>query len=110
MTAQSLWRVEFTLNARNDLVNLYDALVEEIEEPEIALRVVKNLRLRALKLTDFPYAHRRVPTERFTEHDIRFTASGNYLALFRIDEDAHTVQVLRFVHTKRDLDAVEISA
>ena len=108
MSAQSLWRVEFTLNARNDLVELYNSLVEEIEEPEIALRVVKNLRLRALKLANFPYAHRRVPTEKFTEHDIRFTSSGNYLTLYRIDEDTHSVQVLRFVHTKRDLEAIEI--
>ena len=109
MSEQSSWKVEFSIRARNDLVELYDALVAEIEEPKIALRVVKNLRLQALKLADFPYAHRRVPTKKFTEHDIRFTASGNYLALFRIDEDAHSVQVLRFVHTKRNLEAIEIS-
>ena len=104
------WDVLFSAQAQKDLVDIYNDLLAYTEEENIALRVVRKLRERALSLCNFPYSHRIVFTANNTgiTVDIRSVSSGAYIALYSIDDAVHAVYVLRFAYSKRDLPTIEL--
>lgn len=98
----SAYRVRFTEEAQDDLLRLYDFLLErDLDAAEHALQVIKD----ALRLLEqFPFSCRKAANgqhgPRLRELVIPFGASG-YVALFEID-DATTVTILAVRHQREE--------
>jgi plasmid stabilization system protein ParE len=96
------YTVRFTPDAEDDLLRLYDFLIEhDLDAAERALQVIKD----ALKLLEqFPFSCRKAVGgahgPRLRELIIPFASSG-YVALFEI-EDASTVTVIAVRHQREE--------
>ena len=96
------YRIRFTEDAENDLLRLYDFLIEvDLDLANRALAVMKD----GMGLLErFPFTCRKAANgihgPRIRELVISFGASG-YVALFEID-DASTVTVLAVRHQREE--------
>ena len=96
------YQIRFTEDAENDLLRLYDFLIEvDLDLADRALAIITDgLRL----LERFPFTCRKAANglhgPRIRELVISFGASG-YVALFEID-DATTVTVLAVRHQREE--------
>ena len=97
------YRVRFTEEAENDLVRLYEFVLDRDEIDwqlaERALEAIRNA-IRSLELTPFSF-RKAIPGNPFLrEMVIPFGASG-YVALFEIDNE-ETVTILALRHQRED--------
>lgn len=96
------YQVRFTEDAENDLLRLYDFLLQmDIDVADRALVVIKD----AVRLLEqFPFSCRKAASgahgPRIRELVMSFGASG-YVALFEID-DASTVTILAVRHQREE--------
>ena len=94
------YRVRFTTDAENDLVRLYDFLLEEdLAAAEHALQAVRE-GLDLLRFSPFSCRKARAGGPLLRELVIPFGAAG-YVALFEIDGPS-TVTVLAVRHQRED--------
>ena len=96
------YRVRFTNDAADDLLRLYDFLLQfDIEVADRALLVIKDA---LCLLEQFPFSCRKAASglhgPRIRELVISFGASG-YVALFEID-DSSTVTILAVRHQREE--------
>ena len=94
------YRVRFTQGAKDDLVRLYNFLVEQ--DLEAARKALDAVRKGLKLLQDFPFTCRKALPDNplLREMIIPFGASG-YLVLFDI-EDNKTVTILAVRHQRED--------
>lgn len=97
------FRVRFTREAQDDLVRLYDFILERAEgDWTLAERALAAIRdgIRLLEASPFSCRKATLDNTFLRELLIAFGASG-YVALFEI-EDANTVTVLAVRHQRED--------
>ncbi len=94
------YRIRFTEEAQDDLLRLYDFLLQrDIELAERALGIVRQA---LTMLETFPFACRKArPNLPFLRELLIPFGQEGYVALFEI-EDAETVTVLAFRHQRED--------
>jgi plasmid stabilization system protein ParE len=94
------YKVRFTLEAENDLLRLYDFLLErDVPGAERALNAIKG----AVELLRFsPFSCRKaLPNNPFLRELIIPFGSAGYVALFEIESDS-TVNVLAVRHQREE--------
>ena len=89
-------RVRWTVEARSDLVRLYDFLAPV--NPAAAARVVQSLRSAPRPLRDHPRIGRRL--DRYRPREVRRMVIGDYELRYEVLRDA--VIVLNIWHTRED--------
>jgi plasmid stabilization system protein ParE len=97
------YRVRFTQVARNDLVRLYDFIVER-DPTDIALAesALDAIRAALGLLERFPFTCRKAtPTDAFLRELVIPFGSDGYVALFEI-ENSRTVTILAVRHQRED--------
>jgi plasmid stabilization system protein ParE len=94
------YQVRFTRTAREDLLRLFDFLLEK--DPQAARRAREAIGKAIEFLRDFPFTCRKVQPDNpfLRELIIPFGAAG-YVALFEI-EDERTVTVLAVRHQREE--------
>ncbi len=92
-------RVIRTLRAEEDLIEVWMHIARD--DPRAADRVLDALERRTMLLARHPEIGRERPDIAL---GVRYLASGNYLILYRIGEDR--VEIVRYVHGRRDLNEV----
>ena len=93
------YAVRLTLEAEDDLLRLYDFLLEQ--DPDTAERALLAIRKGLTLLADFPFTCRKAVDANdplLRELLISFGAAG-YVALFQID-NASTVSILALRHQR----------
>ena len=97
------YRVRFTEEAENDLVRLYEFVLDRDETDwqlaERALEAIRNA-IRSLELTPFSFRKAIRSNPFLREMVIPFGASG-YVALYEIDNE-ETVTILAVRHQRED--------
>ena len=84
-------RVEISAEAERDLRKI--ALHIADDDPQAAMRFVSKLRAACAALSDFPERFPLVP--RYEQERIRHRAVGNYLILYRVDDERVTIIHIR---------------
>jgi plasmid stabilization system protein ParE len=94
------YRIRFTATAKDDLLRLYDFLLEH--DPGAASRAREAIRKGVELLRDFPFTCRKATSDNpfLRELVIQFGSAG-YVALFEI-EDGETVTILALRHQRED--------
>ena len=90
-------RLEFTSEAQDDLLGIALRIAER--SPGRALTYVDEIEYHCRRIADFPLAGS--PRPKWGD-GIRIVIHGNYIAVYRVRDDA--VQILRVVHGARNLD------
>lgn len=90
-----------TRQAEDDLVAIWRHIAED--SPAAADRLLDELDARSQLLVEHPRMGRARDD---IAAGLRYLVHGNYLILYRLDDD--TVEVVRYVHGARDLFALSI--
>lgn len=93
-------RLRYTPEAIRDLQEASRYICEVLHNPAAAVRIKKKVLDQCSSLKQFPELG--VCLEAMTEYqtDLRLLVSGNYMVLYRIEQD--TVSVARILHAKQD--------
>jgi len=93
-------KVIFSAQARGGLRDIGVYIAKENRGR--AATFVRELQKKALALADTPYAFPLIP--RHEHHGIRRRIHGNYLILYRVDDER--ISIIHILHAARDYEAL----
>lgn len=94
------WQVRFTAEAKEDLVRLYEFLIEQ--DIDAAERALEAITQATGFLQHFPFSCRKAsPENPFLRELLISFGSAGYVALFEI-EDQQTITILAVRHQRED--------
>ena len=97
------WEVEFTDQARHDLRDILDYITYELQEPQIAVNLVRQITKEILSLNQMPMRYRLYDEEPWHSRGLRFFPVGNYLVFYKTDDETEIVYVVRIMYGGRDV-------
>ena len=96
------YRIVYTPSARHDLDDIYEYIAGEFYAPDTARRQANRI-VRAVKtLAVFPKMYR----VRRKNTGIRICPVDSYMILYSVDDMNNTVNILRIIYSRRDIDSM----
>lgn len=99
------FKVEYSPSARKDLLGIHDHITNELMNPEAASRYIVLIISSADSLAVSP-KRCMVRKKDSKGREIRIFPVKNYLIIYYVDDDTQTVNILRVVYSKRNLDEI----
>ena len=94
-----MYRVVVSPSANADLFNALRYVACELENPQAATKLADSIEKCYADLEEFPAAHELCRDTVLARIGYRRYAVGNYLVIFRIDEDVEEVRILHIFHS-----------
>lgn len=97
------YSIRLTQRAKKDIKEIWHTIADRNEPAadKMLARIHEKLEI----LSTFPAIGRTRPD---VAQGVRHFPIGNYLLLYRIDEDAHMIHIVRIVHGARNLPGLSI--
>ena len=86
--------------AKQDLLDIKEYIVNELDNPTSAVKVVSKIIVSYEKLKEFPKLGTELSTKIDISTDYRYLISGNYIVFYKIDNVY--VSIYRILYSKRD--------
>ena len=100
------YHVKLTATARQDLKNIAFYIFKQSGSKEIPSTFINELKDKVNLLSEFPYRGSFPSNHVAKSLGYRFLVHGDYLMFYAVDEDKKIVNVLTFIHAKRDYSRV----
>lgn len=97
------WEVEFTNQARYDLRDILDYITYELQEPQVAVNLVREITSEILSLNQMPMRYRVYDEEPWQSQGLRYFPVKNYLVFYYPDEAGNSVYIVRVIYGGRDI-------
>ena len=97
------WDVKFTDQARRDLRDILDYISYELQEPQVAVNLVRSITKEILSLDQMPMRYRLYEKEPWKSQGLRCFPVKNYLIFYYLDETKSTVYAVRIIYGGRDI-------
>ena len=97
------WEVEFTDQAKQDLRDILDYITYELQEPKVAVNLVRQITKEILSLNQMPMRYRLYDEEPWQSQGLRCFPVKNYLIFYYPDETKGTVYAVRVIYGGRDI-------
>ena len=97
------WEVEFTDQAKQDLRAILDYISYELQEPKVAVNLVRQITKELLSLNQMPMRYRLYDEELWQSQGLRCFPVKNYLIFYYPDESKSTVYAVRVIYGGRDI-------
>lgn len=81
------WEIEFTDQAKQDLRDTLDYITYELQEPQIAVNLVRQITKEILSLSQMPMRYRLYDEEPWQSQGLRCFPVKNYLIFYYPDEN-----------------------
>lgn len=91
------WEVEFTDQARRDLRDILDYISYDLQEPQVAVKLVRQITKEILSLEQMPMRYRLYDEEPWQSQGLRCFPVKNYLIFYYPDETKNTVYAVRII-------------
>ncbi len=98
-----VYSVKMTKAAYEDLRTIVNHFEYKLKNPQAALSVSEMLISSAEALSMFPKRH-RVRKKDVHGRSIRFSVAGSYVLVYWVDDNAMAVEILRIIHSRRDIN------
>lgn len=102
------YQLEFTHLAYSDIDHALEYLRVQLENETASAELYKKIERKIETICGFPYAFPDCRYYFITAENYRHTVIGNHVLVFRILEERRTVQILRFVYSRRDFSALQM--
>lgn len=93
-------KVVVSREARNDLININDHIRDELQSPDVARRILSELKKAVISLQDMPERGKPLDSIIAVHTEYRYLVCERYRIFYLSDGD--TVEVVRILHTPRD--------
>ena len=97
------WEVEFTDQAKQDLRDILDYITYELQEPQVAVNLVRSITKEILSLDQMPMRYRLYEKEPWKSQGLRCFPVKNYLIFYYPEETNNTVYAVRVIYGGRDI-------
>lgn len=97
------WEIEFTDQAKQDLRDILDYITYELQEPKVAVNLVRQITKEILSLNQMPMRYRLYYEEPWKNQGLRCFPVKNYLIFYYPDETKNTVYAVRIIYGGRDI-------
>ena len=96
------YRIIYAPSAIYDLDEIYEYIVGKFYAPDTAERQVARIIKAAETLAVFPKMYR----VRRKNTGARICSVDNYLIVYSVDDENHTVNISRIIYSRRDIDSM----
>jgi toxin ParE1/3/4 len=100
------WHVNITLQAENDIDEIYRYIAYSLEEPGNAWSQIKRIREQIYKLDKMPDRFPIIDEEPWRSRGVRRINIDNYAAFYVIDEDSGVVVIIRVFYARRNIGKI----
>ena len=97
------WEVAFTDQSKRDLRDILDYITYELQEPQVAVKLVRQIMKEILSLNQMPMRYRLYEEEPWQSQGLHYFPVKNYLIFYYPDETKATVYVVRVIYGGRDI-------
>ena len=97
------WDIKFTDQARRDLRDILDYISYELQEPQVAVNLVRSITKEILSLDQMPMRYRLYEKEPWKSQGLRCFPVKNYLIFCYPEETSNTVYAVRVIYGGRDI-------
>lgn len=95
------YKIVLTDMAKDDLEETYNYISNNLKEPNIANKLMDKIEKDILKLKQFPFAYSEIHIK--PKNKIyRRLVTGNYVVLYRVEEEIKQVVIFHIFYEKRD--------
>ena len=101
--------VVLTRTAEGDLDDIVEYTARVLHNPAAAQSLLNHIEQEIENLSRYPEAHPLVADIHLRERGLRVFVTNNYLGVYRVRADDHTVVILRFLHGRRDWQSLLLS-
>ena len=98
----SKYKIQFSKDARDDLIDIYSYIKYNLQEPIIAKKLVKKLREEIYKLEDNPTIYTIIKDEFIKKRQIRKIKVNNYIVFYKVEENNSIVEIVRIMYARRN--------
>ena len=88
--------------AAQEMKELAQYIVDVFHEPEIALRIYKNIKSAINSLSEMPKRHSVMSVEPYTSKQVRVISVNNYCVFYVVNDSETRVYVLHVLYKRRD--------
>jgi len=99
-----IWKVYYTVDADQDLQDIYDYIADILLEPATAVKQTTRIMDATDTLENMPFRYRLYDREPWRTKGLRVMPVDNYLVFYLPDESRNTVAVIRIMYGGRDVD------
>ena len=96
------YRIIYSPSAIYDLDEIYEYIAGEFFSPDTAQRQITRILRAAETLAVFPKMYR----VRRKNTSARICPVDNYMIVYSVDDEEHTVNISRIIYSRRNLDAM----
>jgi addiction module RelE/StbE family toxin len=97
-----IYKAVFTHPAVTDLESIADYISIELQEPDIAKRMVTRIKESVLGLSNMPKGHPLILDKRLALQGIRKLVVDSFLVFYRVSDQDCTVTVIRVLSNRRN--------
>ena len=101
--------VVLTRTAEGDLDDIVEYIARVLHNPAAAQSLLNHIEQEIENLSRYPEAHPLGADIHLRERGLRVFVTNNYLGVYRVRADDHTVVILRFLHGRRDWQSLLLS-
>lgn len=102
----AMYKISITIPARRDILDIFDYIAFELQEPDIADDIINQIEGGILSLSKMPERIGKVKDKRLFGQGIRPLQVKNYAVFFRIIEDKKEISVVRILYSRRYWSAI----
>lgn len=95
--------IVYTLRAQRDLKDIHEYIAYSLQSPGVAHSMSQRLMQAAHSLEDMPERNPLYREEPWHSQDIRFLPVKNYLLLYTVNKEMHTVSIARILYGGMDI-------
>lgn len=95
--------IEFTDQSKRDLRDILDYITYELQEPQVAVKLVRQITKDILSLNQMPMRYRLYNEEPWQSQGLRCFPVKNYLIFYHPDETKNIVYAVRIIYGGRDI-------
>lgn len=90
-------------SARIDSRNIYEYIEKELQVPQTAKKVIRQLLAKIENLKSMPRIYKKYPHEPLKTKEIRYIPVKNYIIFYKIFEETKTVVISRIIYGGREI-------
>lgn len=96
------YKIEFSEDARKDLLDIYSYIKYNLEEPNIAENLIQKIKEEIYKLVETANIYAIIDDEIIRKLEIRKILVDNYIVFYKVAKDDKIVQIVRIMYARRN--------
>lgn len=96
------YKIQFSKDARKDLIDTYSYIKYNLQEPAIAEKLIAKIREEINKLKDNPTIYAVIQDEIIKKREIRKIKVNNYIVFYKVEKKNKIVEIVRIMYGRRN--------